>query len=91
MIRAENLHKAFKLYSSPVERLKEAVFRKCIHRLHHVLNGVSFEVAPGEPLGMVGQNGDGKSTLLKILTGVLLPDSGHSVRVLPVGGCGLFF
>jgi lipopolysaccharide transport system ATP-binding protein len=77
MIRAENIHKTFKLYCSPVDRLKEAVFRKSFHRLHHALNGVSFEVAPGETLGIVGQNGAGKSTLLKILTGVLLPDSGH--------------
>ena len=41
-----------------------------------VLNGVSFEVRPGEKLGLVGPNGAGKTTLLRILAGQLEPDSG---------------
>ncbi|WP_296191721.1 ABC transporter ATP-binding protein [uncultured Microbacterium sp.] len=44
------------------------------------LRDVSFDVAPGEAIGVVGRNGQGKSTLLKLVTGVLLPDEG-SVRV----------
>jgi ABC-2 type transport system ATP-binding protein len=44
------------------------------------LRDVSFEVQPGEAIGVVGRNGQGKSTLLKLVAGVLLPDEG-SVRV----------
>lgn len=40
------------------------------------LRGVSFGVAPGESIGVVGRNGQGKSTLLKLVAGVLLPDEG---------------
>lgn len=44
------------------------------------LRGVTFDVAPGESIGVVGRNGQGKSTLLRLVAGVLLPDEG-SVRV----------
>ncbi|QRY41691.1 ABC transporter ATP-binding protein [Microbacterium hominis] len=44
------------------------------------LRGVSFDVRRGEAIGVVGRNGQGKSTLLKLVAGVLLPDEG-SVRV----------
>ena len=41
------------------------------------LRNVSFNVEPGESIGVVGRNGQGKSTLLKLVTGVLLPDEGR--------------
>ncbi|MGB4138085.1 MAG: ABC transporter ATP-binding protein, partial [Microbacterium sp.] len=44
------------------------------------LRGVSFVVQPGESIGVVGRNGQGKSTLLRLVAGVLLPDEG-AVRV----------
>ncbi|WP_435298352.1 ABC transporter ATP-binding protein [Timonella sp. A28] len=37
---------------------------------------VSFEVQPGEAIGLIGRNGGGKSTLLKLVSGVMIPDSG---------------
>jgi len=46
------------------------------------LDGVSFDVRPGEAVGVVGRNGQGKSTLLKCIAGVMLPDRGQ----LRVGG-----
>jgi len=41
------------------------------------LRDVSFDVTPGESIGVVGRNGQGKSTLLKLVAGVLLPDEGE--------------
>jgi lipopolysaccharide transport system ATP-binding protein len=76
MIAVDSLSKRFKLYRSPSDRLKEIITRKKYHTDFQALNGVSFSVAAGETLGIIGQNGAGKSTLLKILTGILLPDSG---------------
>ena len=80
MIEVKGLYKTFKLYHSPAERLKEIVLRKEYHRKFHALQDVIFEVNAGETLGIIGQNGAGKSTLLKVLTGILLPDSG-TIRV----------
>ena len=42
----------------------------------HVLNGISFNVKRGEAIGLVGKNGCGKSTTLKMLTKIIYPDSG---------------
>lgn len=76
MIRVMNLWKKFRLYRQPSDRLKEIIFRKPYHRIHEALKDISFGVNAGETLGIIGENGSGKSTLLKIITGVLLPDSG---------------
>ncbi len=77
MISVENIDKTFKLYKSPADRLKEIVLRRDFHKKYHALKNISFQVGAGETLGIVGQNGAGKSTILKILTGVLIPDSGQ--------------
>ena len=68
----------YKLYENPVDRLKESFhpFRKKYHRDFFALNNISFEVKKGESVGIIGKNGSGKSTFLKILTGVLTPTSG---------------
>lgn len=80
MIRAEHISKRFRLYRKPSDRLKEILLRRSYHSVHQALDDISFLVEDGRTLGIIGQNGAGKSTLLKILTGVLLPDSGR-VRV----------
>src|SRR5579884_2229686 len=54
---------------------------------HKVLQGVSFEVAPGTLVGIVGENGAGKSTLLKILAGELRPNRGQVFRRGALGYC----
>ncbi len=76
MIKVDNLHKTFKLYHSPADRLKEIVTGRRYCHEFSALKGVSFTVDSGETMGIVGQNGAGKSTLLKLLTGILLPDEG---------------
>lgn len=76
MIEVSHLVKTFKLYRQPEDRLKEILLRRPFHSRHHALRDISFEVADSETLGIIGKNGAGKSTLLKILSGVLLPDSG---------------
>lgn len=76
MISVSNISKTFKLYHNPADRLKEIVLRKTFHKNFEALKNISFTVQEGETLGIVGENGAGKSTLLKILTGVLMSDTG---------------
>ncbi len=76
MIKVEGISKQFKLYRSPADRLKEILFQRPYHKDFMALDNISFDVGSGQTLGIVGQNGAGKSTLLKILSGIVIPDSG---------------
>ena len=80
MIKVEGISKKFKLYRSPADRLKEIIFRKPYHKDFIALDNISFEIGAGQTLGIIGQNGAGKSTLLKILSGIVIPDSG-TIRI----------
>ncbi len=77
-IAVQNICKIYKLYDKPMDRLKEALglTRNVKHREHFALNNVNFQVKQGECVGIIGTNGSGKSTILKIITGVLNPTSG---------------
>lgn len=81
-IKVNQLSKMYKLYDKPIDRLKESLgfTRKILYREHYALNDVSFEIKCGETVGIIGTNGSGKSTILKIITGVLNPTKG-SVEV----------
>ncbi|MCY4296106.1 MAG: polysaccharide ABC transporter ATP-binding protein [Gammaproteobacteria bacterium] len=76
-ITVRNLHKEFRIYERPQDRLAELILRRPRHRLFHVLNDISFAVESGRSLGIIGNNGAGKSTLLKLLVGTLQPTSGQ--------------
>jgi ABC-type polysaccharide/polyol phosphate transport system ATPase subunit len=75
-VEAEGLTKVYRVYASPWDRLREAVFRRPRHREFRALEGVGFSIPRGEGLAIVGENGAGKSTLLKILAGITTPTSG---------------
>lgn len=75
-IKVENVSKVYKLYRKPSDRLREALGMKVDSREHYALNDVSFQVKKGETVGIIGTNGSGKSTILKIITGVLNPTKG---------------
>ncbi len=78
VIQVKNLTKMYKLYDKPSDRLKEALglSRKKRYREHYALHDINFDVREGECVGIIGVNGSGKSTILKIITGVLTPTSG---------------
>lgn len=78
-IQVKNLDKMYKLYNKPSDRLKEALGFKVPVREHYALKNVSFDVKRGETVGIIGTNGSGKSTILKIITGVLNPTGGEVV------------
>ena len=73
----ENLKKVYKLYDRRSDRLKETFgLAKNKHKDHYALNGINMEIRQGETVGIIGTNGSGKSTILKIITGVLNPTEG---------------
>jgi ABC-2 type transport system ATP-binding protein len=77
-IVVENLRKSFKV---PVRRggflssVRSVVRRE--HRIVTALKEISFSLQAGELVGYIGPNGAGKSTTVKIMSGILVPDSGR--------------
>ena len=77
-VRVASLSKKYRLFDSPRQRLREALDLKgrTFHKEFWALRDVSFEIAKGQTVGIIGRNGSGKSTLLQVLTGVMPPTSG---------------
>lgn len=77
-IEAENITKAYKLYASPRDRLREILWlkKKTFHRIFLALSNVSLKVNRGQTIGIIGENGSGKSTFLQVICGVLQPTEG---------------
>lgn len=77
-IEVNNVTKVYRLYDKPIDRLKESLNlkHKSYHKDFYALNGLSFQVEKGQTVGIIGTNGSGKSTILKIITGVLTPTTG---------------
>ena len=78
-IEVSNIKKSFKIYYDKSNQLKERFLFKNRNKyeIREVLKGISFEVKKGEAIGIIGQNGCGKSTTLKLLTKIMYPDSGN--------------
>ena len=78
-ISVNDVSKMYKLYDNPMDRLKESLglSTKKKYTEHYALNHVSFQMHKGETVGIIGTNGSGKSTILKIITGVLSPTGGE--------------
>lgn len=84
MIELRDIHKTFRVARR--EKGVLAAARALFHRQYEekrALAGVSFSVQAGEIVGFIGPNGAGKSTAIKIMSGILVPDSG-SCTVLGV-------
>ncbi|HIU87354.1 MAG TPA: ABC transporter ATP-binding protein [Candidatus Avilachnospira avistercoris] len=79
IIEVKNVTKIYRLYDKPIDRLKESLSLKgrCLHRDFYALKDVSFSVERGQSCGIIGTNGSGKSTMLKIITGVLSATEGY--------------
>lgn len=92
-IAVRGLSKAYLIYAEPRDRLRQAVMPRLARGLrrlglavrepryfteHWALRDVSFEVARGETVGIIGRNGSGKSTLLQIICGTLTPTAGEA-------------
>ncbi len=77
-IKVEQLSKCYQLYDKPQNRLKQMFLSrsKKYYREFWALRDVSFEIAPGETVGIIGRNGSGKSSLLQMICGTLSPTSG---------------
>ena len=79
VIEIKDVTKIYKLYDKPIDRLKESMSlrHRSYHKDFYALRGLSFFVEKGQTVGIIGTNGSGKSTILKIITGVLTPTSGE--------------
>ncbi len=79
VISAKGLSKTYRLYDKPHHRLLQSLWRdrRQYYREFFALHDVSFQLARGETLGIIGRNGAGKSTLLQILCGTLTPSTGE--------------
>jgi lipopolysaccharide transport system ATP-binding protein len=81
VLRVRNVSKEYRLYASPRERLKALISGRARHRSHWALRDVSFELRRGQCIGVIGDNGAGKSSLLKLLAGTMQPSAGTLERV----------
>ena len=80
MIEVKNVKMKFRMSDEPLNSLKEIFTRAVTGKLKYseflAVDDISFEVKKGETLGLIGSNGAGKSTTLKLISGIFKPNSG---------------
>ena len=77
IISFKNVSKEYTLYKSDRERFKALFIKSKKAKINKALKNVSFDIYPGEAVGLIGDNGAGKSTILKHITGVAFPTEGE--------------
>lgn len=80
ILEVKNITKIYKIYKNNFDRLKEIFIHKTYHKEFISNKDISFDLYEGETLGIIGVNGAGKSTILKIIAGVIQPTSGEVLR-----------
>ncbi len=79
IIEFKDVKKEYFLYKNEKARFKAIFTKNKGVRKHPALKGVSFKIYQGESVGIIGKNGAGKSTILKMITGVSFPTSGDII------------
>ena len=77
IISFKNVSKEYTLYKNDQERFRALFFKPRHPKINKALKNVTFDVFPGESIGIIGDNGAGKSTILKMITGVAFPSEGE--------------
>ena len=85
MVKLDNVSMRFNLGTDKVNTLKEIFIKRVKRQIRKqefwALRNISFEIKPGEVMGIVGTNGAGKSTILKIVAGVMKPTIGTAMHI----------
>ena len=80
VLEVKNISKIYKIYKNNIARLKEIFSKKSYHKEFVANKDISFDLFEGETLGIIGVNGAGKSTILKIVAGVIEPSAGEVIH-----------
>jgi len=80
VLQVKNITKIYKVYKNNFDRLKEVFIKKSYHKEFISNDNISFDLYEGETLGIIGLNGAGKSTILKIIAGVTDPTKGKIIK-----------
>lgn len=79
VIEFKNVTKVYKLFKSDKQRFKAIFSKKTKYKKKIAVNDLSFQIKQGESVALFGKNGAGKSTILKMITGVAYPTSGEII------------
>lgn len=79
VVEFKNVTKIYKLFKNDKKRLLGLLFKSVAHKEKKAVNGASFAIRRGEAVALFGKNGAGKSTILKMITGVTFPTTGEII------------